>query len=211
MNPGGPGASGIELAKAATRFLPKAVTDRFDVVGWDPRGVGASAPVDCGVRLDYLFSGDTSPEDATEWTALDDVSRRFAHECGSRSSADLLANISTLATVRDMERIRRGLGEDRINYLGFSYGTEVGAFYATLYPQRVGRWCSTEPSTLRCRRSSPPPNRRKVSSRDSNSSSPTAPATAAARSGAIRRGSRRRDGGDRGGTHARPRARQDRC
>ena len=115
-------------------FLPDDVTDRFDVIGWDPRGVGASAPIDCGARLDYLFSGDTSPDDTAEWAALDDVSRRFAEECGTRTGAELLGNISTLATVHDMERIRRSLGEEQISFLGFSYGTELGALYATLLP-----------------------------------------------------------------------------
>ena len=137
VNPGGPGASGIDLARAATSFLPDAVLDRFDVLGWDPRGVGASSPIDCGPRLDYLFSGDTSPDDAAEWSALDDVSQRFAKDCGARTDAELLAHISTMETVRDMERIRRSLGEDQISYLGFSYGTVLGALYATLYPDRV--------------------------------------------------------------------------
>jgi pimeloyl-ACP methyl ester carboxylesterase len=137
VNPGGPGASGVDLAAAARSFLPDAVLDRFDVIGWDPRGVGASAPVDCGSRLDYLFAGDTSPDDAAEWQALDDASRRFADACAARSGPELLGSISTLATVHDMERIRRALGDDQVNYLGFSYGTVLGAVYATLYPGRV--------------------------------------------------------------------------
>jgi pimeloyl-ACP methyl ester carboxylesterase len=137
VNPGGPGASGIDLAKESSRFLPADVSDRFDVIGWDPRGVGASTSIDCGDRLDYLFSGDTSPNDTAEWSALDAVSRRFADACGTRTGAQLLENISTLATVHDMERIRLALGEDQITYLGFSYGTELGSMYATLYPGRV--------------------------------------------------------------------------
>ncbi len=137
VNPGGPGASGIDLAREAGRFLPGKVLDRFDVIGWDPRGVGASTSIDCGHRLDYLFSGDTSPDDAAEWSALDAVSRRFANACGTRTGVQLLANISTLATVHDMERIRESLGEEQITFLGFSYGTELGAVYATLYPGRV--------------------------------------------------------------------------
>jgi pimeloyl-ACP methyl ester carboxylesterase len=137
VNPGGPGASGVDLAAASTSFLPEKVSDRFDVIGWDPRGVGASASVDCGARLDPLFSGDTSPDDAAEWTALDDVSQRFAKECANRTGAELLGNISTIETVHDMERIRRSLGEDQISFLGFSYGTVLGALFATLYPDRV--------------------------------------------------------------------------
>jgi pimeloyl-ACP methyl ester carboxylesterase len=137
VNPGGPGASGVDLAAAARSFLPDGVLDRFDVVGWDPRGAGASAPVDCGAQIDYLFSGDTSPDDDAEWQSLDDVSRRFAEACARRSGREALASISTLATVHDIERIRRALGDDRISFLGFSYGTLLGAVYATLYPDRV--------------------------------------------------------------------------
>ncbi len=137
VNPGGPGASGVDLAAAARSFLPDAVLDRFDVIGWDPRGVGQSAPVDCGSRLDYLFSGDTSPDDAAEESALEDVSARFARDCAAGSGPELLESISTLATVHDMERIRAALGEDQISFLGFSYGTVLGAVYATLYPDHV--------------------------------------------------------------------------
>ncbi len=137
VNPGGPGASGVDLARQAVRFLPASVLDHFDVIGWDPRGVGASTAVKCGNRLDYLFSGDSSPDDTAEWAALDDVSQRFANACGVRTGAQVLGNISTLATVHDMERIRRSLGEDQITFLGYSYGTELGAMYATLYPGRV--------------------------------------------------------------------------
>ena len=137
VNPGGPGASGVNLATVARSFLPDDVLDRFDVIGWDPRGVGRSAPVDCGSRLDYLFSGDTSPDDAAEWSALEDVSERFARECAAGSGPELLESISTLATVHDMERIRSALGEEQISFLGFSYGTVLGAVYATLYPDRV--------------------------------------------------------------------------
>ena len=137
VNPGGPGASGIDLARESSRFLPASVSDHFDVIGWDPRGVGASTAINCGDRLDYLFSGDTSPDDTAQWAALDAVSKRFANACGTRTGAELLGNISTLATVHDMERIRRSLGEDQITFLGYSYGTELGAMYATLYPGRV--------------------------------------------------------------------------
>jgi pimeloyl-ACP methyl ester carboxylesterase len=137
VNPGGPGASGVELARGADNFLPEDVLDRFDVVGWDPRGTGDSAPVRCGNRLDYLFSGDTGPDDPGEWQALDAISRRFAEACGAGTGTDLLANISTLDTVRDMEQIRLGLGEERLTFVGFSYGTTLGSLYATLYPDRV--------------------------------------------------------------------------
>jgi len=137
VNPGGPGASGVDLARAAPSFLPDALLERFDIVGWDPRGTGASAPVACGDELDYLFSGDTAPENGAEWAQLDEVSRRFATDCGDGSGPELLANIATVDTVTDMERIRQALGEEEISFLGYSYGTELGAVYATRYPDRV--------------------------------------------------------------------------
>lgn len=137
VNPGGPGGSGVDLARAAPDFLPEELLNRFDIVGWDPRGTGLSAPVECGDELDYLFSGDTAPETEAEWADLESVSRRFATACGEGSGDELLTNIATVDTVTDMERIRAALGEDQLNFLGFSYGTELGAAYATRYPDRV--------------------------------------------------------------------------
>lgn len=137
VNPGGPGASGVELARAAPTFLPPELLARFDIVGWDPRGTGDSAPVDCGDELDYLFSGTTAPQNDAEWAQLDEVSRQFALACGEGSGPELLANIATVDTVTDMERIRVALGEDQLTFLGYSYGTELGALYATRYSDQV--------------------------------------------------------------------------
>lgn len=136
VNPGGPGAPGTDFVQAVARGLPKQVTDRFDVVGWDPRGSGTSSPVDCGSKLDYLFDVDTAPDDAAERAALTAASQKFARECARRSGA-LLAHISTFDTVEDLDRIRAALGEQQLTYAGFSYGTYLGALYAQRFPDRV--------------------------------------------------------------------------
>jgi pimeloyl-ACP methyl ester carboxylesterase len=136
VNPGGPGAPGADFAKEVADRLPPGIRDRFDVVGWDPRGTGRSAPVECGDRLDYLFAVDVAPEDEAERQALDAAAQRFADAC-EQGSADLLPHISSIDTVHDMERIRAALGDEKLTYAGFSYGTYLGALYAQQYPDRV--------------------------------------------------------------------------
>lgn len=136
INPGGPGAPGTEFVQAVESQLPEAITDRFDIVGWDPRGTGSSSPVDCGKRLDYLFDVDTAPDDPTELAALEAASQRFADTC-ARRSGDLLRHITSLDTVGDMDRIRAALREEKLTFAGFSYGTYLGALYAQAYPDRV--------------------------------------------------------------------------
>jgi pimeloyl-ACP methyl ester carboxylesterase len=136
VNPGGPGAPGADYAQQVASQLPQSITDRFDIVGWDPRGTGSSSPVDCGKKLDYLFNADSAPDNAAERAALEAASRRFAQACASRSG-DLLGHIASIDTVHDMDRIRAALGDDKLTYAGFSYGTYLGALYAKEYPSRV--------------------------------------------------------------------------
>lgn len=136
INPGGPGAPGTDFVETVASELPESITDRFDIVGWDPRGTGASSPVDCGNQLDYLFDVDTAPDDAQEQTALADASKRFANACKKGSGA-LLAHISSIDTAHDMDRIRAAVGDKKLTYAGFSYGTYLGALYAEEYPDRV--------------------------------------------------------------------------
>src|SRR4051812_31658488 len=81
VNPGGPGASGVDLVDYVASQLPKAITDRFDVVGWDPRGSGRSNPVDCGPDLDARFATDSSPDDAAELTALEQSAKDLVDAC----------------------------------------------------------------------------------------------------------------------------------
>lgn len=136
VNPGGPGGSGFDAARSLASYLPTTITDRFDIIGWDPRGTGRSTHVQCGNRLDYLFNRDTAPDSDAERRELESVARRFADACAARNG-DLLSHVSSFDTVRDMESIRRALGETKINYLGYSYGTFIGALYAREYPMHV--------------------------------------------------------------------------
>jgi pimeloyl-ACP methyl ester carboxylesterase len=138
-NPGGPGSSAIDNLPDLVSGLSADVRARFDIVALDPRGVGYSDPITCHSKLQALFAADPSPDDEQEWTALDAVSAQFAAECGSKYGGDLLASLGTVNATRDLERLRQALGEDKLNFLGFSYGTELGAQYARLFPEHVGR------------------------------------------------------------------------
>jgi pimeloyl-ACP methyl ester carboxylesterase len=136
INPGGPGVPGTDFVQTVASGLPESITDRFDIVGWDPRGTGTSSPVACGTKLDYLFDVDTAPDDAAEQTALADASARFARAC-EQGSGELLEHIASIETVHDMDRIRTALGDEKLTYLGLSYGTYLGALYAREYPDRA--------------------------------------------------------------------------
>jgi pimeloyl-ACP methyl ester carboxylesterase len=140
INPGGPGASGVDYARGARASLSENLLDHYDVIGFDPRGVGESAPVDCVTdpELDVFIAMDGSPDNAAEVDQLDTESHRFADGCGSRSGT-LLPHVSTPDAVRDMDVIRAVVGDAKMTYLGKSYGTFLGATYAGLFPQRVGR------------------------------------------------------------------------
>jgi pimeloyl-ACP methyl ester carboxylesterase len=137
VNPGGPGYGGSGFAYGADDIYGKELLDRFDIVGWDPRGTGYSEPaVDCVVDYDRYFAVDSSPDTAEEHQQLVDLAREFGAEC-LRSNGDLLPHVSTADSARDMDLIRRALGEDTISYFGFSYGSELGATWATLFPDTV--------------------------------------------------------------------------
>jgi pimeloyl-ACP methyl ester carboxylesterase len=136
VNPGGPGIPGTSLVEQAEFAFSPDLLERFDVVAWDPRGTGESAPVDCVDDLDPYFAPDPTPDDQAEKDTLIALSREFAAKC-AEANGELLAHISTQDTARDMDEIRRALGEDEISYFGFSYGSELGATYATLFPEHV--------------------------------------------------------------------------
>jgi pimeloyl-ACP methyl ester carboxylesterase len=137
VNPGGPGFGGTYLAESAESFFSQELLNRFDVVAWDPRGTGDSTPtIDCVDDYDPYFAVDPSPENDTERQELIDASRLFAEACEEKSGA-ILAHVSTNSTARDMDAIRRALGEEKITYFGFSYGSELGATWATLFPATV--------------------------------------------------------------------------
>ena len=138
LNPGGPGASGIEIAMLAELLFPAEVLDRFDIVGFDPRGVEASAPVTCGddAFLDEYTAFDPVPDSPEETEAALTLIEAFADNCAVESG-ELLPHVTTVATARDMDLVREALGEEQITYVGFSYGTYLGATYLELFPERV--------------------------------------------------------------------------
>ncbi|WP_270887217.1 alpha/beta hydrolase [Pedococcus sp. 5OH_020] len=141
VNPGGPGASGVDYARAADFIVGKPVRQRFDIVGFDPRGVQRSAPVDClpDPEMDTFLGQDPTPDDPAEEQAFAASAQALAQGCEHRSGA-LVAHISTVDTAKDLDILRAALGEDRLSYLGKSYGTFLGATYAGLFPKRVGRF-----------------------------------------------------------------------
>lgn len=138
INPGGPGGSGIDYARAAISVLSEQVRERFDIIGFDPRGVGASAPVQCldDAKLDAFIALDTTPDTDAERATLESGARSFATGCQALSGR-LLPHVSTVSVARDMDLLRAALGEPRLTYLGKSYGTLLGAHYAELFPGRV--------------------------------------------------------------------------
>jgi pimeloyl-ACP methyl ester carboxylesterase len=135
-NPGGPGGSGIELVQQAGNFVNRSVRDRFDIVSWDPRGVGASTPVECSPDLDFFYEVNSIGTDAATARANVAASKRLVAGC-KRASSRLLPYVSTQATVNDMDAIRAAMNVPKIDYLGFSYGTFIGALYAQKFPTRV--------------------------------------------------------------------------
>jgi pimeloyl-ACP methyl ester carboxylesterase len=140
INPGGPGASGIDYARSARTALTDKVRGAYDVIGFDPRGVGQSAAVECvdSKTLDEYFSVDASPDNGGEVQTYTDVTRKVDDGCEAHS-AKLLPHVGTSDAARDMDVIRAVVGDPVLHYLGASYGTFLGATYAGLFPHRVGR------------------------------------------------------------------------
>ncbi|GAA2266707.1 alpha/beta hydrolase [Streptomyces amakusaensis] len=135
FNPGGPGGSGLYFPSALTS-LPASVKARYDLIGFDPRGIGESAPVACGLTPDEReverpYKEETFAQDVAR-------SRAFADKCRAKHK-DSLRHITTRNTARDMDVIRKALGEKKINYLGYSYGTYLGAVYTQLFPRNTDR------------------------------------------------------------------------
>ncbi|MET4656389.1 pimeloyl-ACP methyl ester carboxylesterase [Streptomyces sp. PvP037] len=139
VNPGGPGGSGLTLAGFIASSLPERIAAQYDVIGFDPRGVGASEPaLDCAPDHFAPVRPDSVPTSSEVERANLTRVQSFAAACG-RKYADLLPHIDTASAVRDMDVIRRALGAKKINYFGYSYGTYLGAVYAKLFPERVRR------------------------------------------------------------------------
>jgi pimeloyl-ACP methyl ester carboxylesterase len=136
VNPGGPGASATDFAATLAFLLPSDINERFDIVGIDPRGVGDSAPVRCGVDATTLYSVDATIEDAADRQALLDVSKEYVDDCAAKFG-DELPFVGTRDVARDMDTVRAAMGDEQLSYLGFSYGTAIGQVYADLFPERV--------------------------------------------------------------------------
>lgn len=134
VNPGGPGASGIDAVSDSG--YPTAANNRFDIIGWDPRGVGQSSPLGCGDAVPAYLRADPSPDGAAEAAALDDAARAVGAEC-ERTDGDVLRFLGAQSEAHDLEATRIALGEARLNFLGYSAGTTIGARYAALYPTHV--------------------------------------------------------------------------
>lgn len=136
LNPGGPGGPGKDMPDT----LQRKGLEQYDLIGWDPRGAGESTPVVCygEEETDAYNSLDASPDDADETSALIQGAYDFGRSCWQHSG-ELLRHISTIETVRDLDLMRRLVGDDKLHYLGYSYGTFIGAVYAELFPFHVGR------------------------------------------------------------------------
>ncbi|WP_284302420.1 alpha/beta fold hydrolase [Mobilicoccus caccae] len=140
VNPGGPGGSAVEYARAADLVVSPSIRRSFDVIGLDPRGVGESNPIECfgEERMDEMLSLDPTPDDQQEADKARTVAREFGQAC-QQKHPDLLPHLSTVEAAKDMDVMRGALGEEKLTYLGKSYGTFLGATYAELFPQRAGR------------------------------------------------------------------------
>jgi pimeloyl-ACP methyl ester carboxylesterase len=139
VNPGGPGGDGLPLAPQVAQGLSPSVAARYDIVGFDPRGVGSSVPsLSCdpaffkGVRPNYV------PADAAALQVLENRAKTYAADCEQKFGW-LLPYMTTEDVARDLDSIRVAFGADKINYYGFSYGTYIGQVYATMFPDRVRR------------------------------------------------------------------------
>lgn len=144
MNPGGPGGSGYDYVRDYAQYLVSpAVLDAFDLIGFDPRGVNHSNAVICytdpAERDEYLYGTYDSPYGTQGWVdELTEREKAYAAAC-EENTGPLLAHIDAASVARDMDVIRAVLGDDKINYLGYSYGTYLGTMYAELFPEKVGK------------------------------------------------------------------------
>lgn len=134
VNFGGPGSGAVDVVP--TFPFPDEVRERFDIVAVDPRGVGGSTPLACGVDSAELYAVDPTVEDEADAAALVAISDAYARDCAN-DRGDLLPHVGTRDVARDFDLVRAGMGDERIDYLGFSYGTSIGQVYAELFPDRV--------------------------------------------------------------------------
>ena len=136
LNPGGPGGSGYDYVGYWSYAVDQEIQQRFDLIGFDPRGVGRSTALECHDKLLPFIAADPTPDNEADWRRVELAISRFVDDC-KRADPELLPHLGTLNVVRDMDQIRAALGEDKITYFGYSYGTAIGAYYADMFPNRV--------------------------------------------------------------------------
>jgi len=139
VNPGGPGGSGVDYAYAAEYFFNPEILEAYDIVGFDPRGVGRSEPIICfsDKELDTNYASDSKPDNEQEFTRTLIESKKFIQQCQAKNKH--LTSFSTANAARDMDILRQAVGDKQLNYMGKSYGTFLGTLYAQFFPDKVGR------------------------------------------------------------------------
>ena len=135
-NPGGPGGSTIDILSGWARSLPNEVRDRFDVILFDPRGVGHSSPLICHDNIQQLIGLNPYPATDEDWKTIEEATKQQVNQC-EQVGGDILPFLGTKDVARDMDRIREAEGEDTITYFGYSYGTTLGQVYADMFPTHV--------------------------------------------------------------------------
>lgn len=143
VNPGGPGASGVDFVKTSLdAAVDSKLLDAYDIVGFDPRGVGASSAVDCGSDADlttFIYGIVPGTPGSDAWiAATEQETGAFGKDCLDHTGP-LLQYVDTNSAARDLDVLRAALGDTKLDYLGYSYGTLLGATYAELYPKKTGR------------------------------------------------------------------------
>ncbi|MDQ1598019.1 MAG: hypothetical protein QOI70_1443 [Microbacteriaceae bacterium] len=142
VNPGGPGASGYDLVHDDLNFaVSKTLQTSYDVIGWDPRGVGRSTPVKCydNKGLDnFIYGVAKNPVNSPLWvTEVTEQAKDFAAAC-LKNTGPVLQYVDTQSTVHDLDMLRAVVGDTKLNYLGYSYGSDIGMYYDALFPSKVG-------------------------------------------------------------------------
>lgn len=138
LNPGGPGGPGLDFPLMAANDLDRAVTEQYDLVGFDPRGVGQSTPLTCGLGGTDLAYPRPNRTPA-EFDANVSWSKKVAAACRN-TAGDLLPHLTTRNTARDMDVMRSALGEKKLSFYGISYGSAIGAAYLQQFPQHADRF-----------------------------------------------------------------------
>ncbi|GAA5054759.1 alpha/beta hydrolase [Nocardia callitridis] len=142
LNPGGPGGSGLGLSKLlVSQGIAQTVLDSYDLIGMDTRGVGHSTPVSCGFTTDQPYFGNIPPYavDDAAVEAQATIARGVAEQCAAKDHDGHLSQLTTANYARDLDRIRAALGEEKASFLGYSYGTALGAAYASMFPDTTDR------------------------------------------------------------------------